>query len=70
VGCSRIVELTGMSHSNIDRVILEIWGKKIVEKPEKLWAKSGGRKKVELKDQEIIMDKNTADDTMSFLIWS
>ena len=75
-GISRIVELTGMSHSTIERGIREIQEKERVEKPEKLRAEGGGRKKVELKDQkiiddlEIIMDQNTAGDPMSFLRWS
>ena len=75
-GISRIVELTGMSHSTIERGIREIQEKERVEKPEKLRADGGGRKKVELKDQkiiddlEIVMDQNTAGDPMSFLRWS
>ena len=75
-GISRIVELTGMSHSTIEKGIREIQEKERVEKPEKLRADGGGRKKVELKDQkiitdlEIIMDENTAGDPMSFLRWS
>ena len=75
-GISRIVELTGMSHSTIEKGIREIQEKERVEKPEKLRADGGGRKKVELKDQkiiddlEIIMDQNTAGDPMSFLRWS
>ena len=75
-GISRIVELTGMSHSTIERGIKEIQDEKRIEKPEKLRADGGGRKKVELKDQkiitdlEIIMDENTAGDPMSFLRWS
>ena len=75
-GISRIVELTGMSHSTIEKGIREIQEKERVEKPEKLRAEGGGRKKVELKDQkiiddlEIIMDQNTAGDPMSFLRWS
>ena len=75
-GVSRIVELTGMSHSTIEKGIREIREKETVEKPEKLRAEGGGRKKVELKDQKIIddlesiMDENTAGDPMSFLRWS
>jgi len=75
-GISRIVELTGMSHSTIEKGIREIQEKERVEKPDKLRAEGGGRKKVELKDQkiiadlEIIMDENTAGDPMSFLRWS
>jgi hypothetical protein len=75
-GISRIVELTGMSHSTIEKGIREIQDEKRIEKPEKLRADGGGRKKVELKDQkiitdlEIIMDENTAGDPMSFLRWS
>ncbi|EQD35459.1 Transposase, Rhodopirellula-type [mine drainage metagenome] len=75
-GISRIVELTGMSHSTIEKGIREIQDKERVEKPEKLRAEGGGRKKVELKDQkiiddlEIIMNENTAGDPMSFLRWS
>ena len=75
-GISRIVELTGMSHSTIEKGIREIQDQERIEKPEKLRADGGGRKKVELKDQkiitdlEIIMDENTAGDPMSFLRWS
>ena len=75
-GISRIVELTGMSHSTIEKGIREIQDQEGIEKPEKLRADGGGRKKVELKDQkiitdlEIIMDENTAGDPMSFLRWS
>ena len=75
-GISRIVELTGMSHSTIEKGIREIQDQERIEKPEKLRADGGGRKKVELKDQkiitdlEIIMDENTTGDPMSFLRWS
>ncbi len=75
-GVSRIAELTGMSHSTIEKGTREIQEKEIVEKPGKLRAEGGGRKKVELKDQKIIddletiMDENTAGDPMSFLRWS
>ncbi len=75
-GISRIAELTGMSHSTIEKGIREIQDKETVEKPDKLRAEGGGRKKVESKDQkiiadlEIIMDENTAGDPMSFLRWS
>jgi hypothetical protein len=76
-GCiSRIVELTGMSHSTIEKGIREILEKERVGRPERLRVEGGGRKKVELKDQkiiddlEIIMDENTAGDPMSFLRWS
>ena len=75
-GISRIVELTGMSHSTIEKGIREIQDRERIEKPEKLRAEGGGRKKVESKDQkiiddlEIIMDENTAGDPMSFLRWS
>jgi len=74
-GISRIVELTDMSHSTIEKGIREIQDEERIEKPEKLRADGGGRKKVELKDQKIItdlkiiMDKNTAGDPMSFLRW-
>lgn len=75
-GISRIVELTGMSHSTIEKGIRELQAQERVEKPDKLRAEGGGRKKVESKDQkiiadlEIIMDENTAGDPMSFLRWS
>ncbi len=75
-GISRIVELTGMSHSTIEKGIREIQDEGMIEKLEKLRAEGGGRKKVELKDQKIItdlefiMDENTAGDPKSFLRWS
>ena len=65
-----------MSHSTIEKGIREIREKERVERPEKLRAEGGGRKKVELKDQKIIddlesiMDENTAGDPMSFIRWS
>ena len=61
-GISRIVELTGMSHSTIERGIKEIQDQERIEKPEKLRADGGGRKKVELKDQKIITSSHQDSD--------
>ena len=75
-GISRVEELTGMSHSTINKGIEELKTSEKLEQPERLRATGGGRKKAEIKDPEIIedlekiMDENTSGDPMSLLKWT
>ena len=73
---TKVVELTGMSHSNISKVIEDLKTTEKIETPERLRAHGGGRKKVEEKDPGIIndlekiMEENTSGDPMSLLKWT
>ena len=75
-GISEVEELTGMSHSTINRGIEELKTSEKLEQPERLRTPGGGRKKAEIKDPGIIldlekiMDENTSGDPMSLLKWS
>ncbi len=75
-GISKIQNLTGMSHSTIEKGIQELQSVEKLEVPKRLRAKGGGRKKAEIKDAtliqdlEKIMDENTAGDPMSLLKWT
>lgn len=75
-GISKVEKLTGMSHSTIKKGMEELEKSEILEPPERLRAKGGGRKKAEIKDPGIvedlerIMDENTSGDPMSLLKWS
>jgi hypothetical protein len=75
-GISAVQNLTGMSHSTIEKGIQELQSVETLEVPKRLRAKGGGRKKAEIKDEtlipdlEKIMDKNTAGDPMSLLKWT
>ena len=75
-GVSKVEELTGMSHSTIHKGIEELKTSEKLKPPERLRALGGGRKKVEIKDPEIIgdlekiMDENTSGDPMSLLKWT
>jgi hypothetical protein len=75
-GISNVEKLTGMSHSTIEKGIEELKTSEMLEPPERLRAKGGGRKKAEIKDPGIIkdlekiMDENTSGDPMSLLKWS
>lgn len=75
-GISKVQNLTGMSHSTIEKGIQELQSADKLEAPKRLRAKGGGRKKAEIKDEtlipdlEKIMDENTADDPMSLLKWT
>ena len=75
-GISKVQELTGMSHSTINKGIDELKTAEKLEPPERLRAHGGGRKKAEIKDPGIIedldkiMDENTAGDPMSLLKWT
>ena len=75
-GISKVQELTGMSHSTINKGIDELKTAEKLEPPERLRAQGGGRKKAEIKDPGIIedlnkiMDENTAGDPMSLLKWT
>ena len=75
-GISKVEKLTGMSHSTIKKGMEELEKSEILEPPERLRVKGGGRKKAEIKDPGIvedlerIMDENTSGDPMSLLKWS
>ncbi len=75
-GISAVQNLTGMSHSTIEKGIQELQSVETLEVPKRLRAKGGGRKKAEIKDEtlipdlEKIMDENTAGDPMSLLKWT
>lgn len=75
-GITKVEELTGMSHSTINKGIEELKTSEKLEPPERLRASGGGRKKVEeknpgiLNDLEKIMDENTSGDPMSLLKWT
>lgn len=75
-GISKVQNLTGMSHSTIEKGIQELQSVDKLEVPKRLRAKGGGRKKAEIKDEtliqdfEKIMNENTAGDPMSLLKWT
>ena len=75
-GITKVVKLTGMSHTTIRKGIRELQSPYELKPPNRLRKPGGGRKKIEIKypkiveDLETIMDENTAGDPMSLLKWT
>ncbi len=75
-GITKVVKLTGMSHTTIRKGIHELQSPDELKQSNRLRKPGGGRKKIEIKDPKIvedletIMDENTAGDPMSLLKWT
>ena len=75
-GITSVEKLTGMSHSTIRKGIQELRESESLNVKERIRKTGGGRKKVEINDQNIIdglekiMNENTAGDPMSLLKWT
>lgn len=75
-GISEVSEYTGLTYKTIRKGIDELQNQEIIEDSERVRKSGGGRKRIEIKDSNImkdlekIMNENTAGDPMSLLKWT
>ena len=75
-GISQVSEYTGLSYKTIRKGISELEKQEVIEDSERIRKTGGGRKRIEIKDPEVmkdlekIMDENTAGNPMNLLKWT